>query len=142
MTSPIERSLLDTSAWALYLRMRGPSDLKAAVREELDNSNVVTCWVVRSELLVGSRDAEAFAALLDMLTSVPDIPITTESWIEASRLGYSLRKQGLRVGLPDLLIAQCALSHRCVLWHSDSDFESVRRFTNLRTRHWPTQSPN
>jgi predicted nucleic acid-binding protein len=131
-----EPVLLDTSAWALYLRARGPAELKRAVQLALDAGQVATCWVVKSELLIGSRDAEAFATLLDVLAAVPDLPVTEESWLRAARLGYELRKQGLLVALPDLLIAQCVISAGSVLWHADSDFENIKRLTDLQTRYW------
>jgi predicted nucleic acid-binding protein len=110
--------------------------LKAAVRQELEEGRVVTCWVVKAELLIGARDAPSFETLADVLAAVREIPITDECWTHASRLGFELRKQGLLVALPDLLIAECAIIQRCVLWHADSDFENVRRLSSLQTRYW------
>jgi predicted nucleic acid-binding protein len=137
MSAPSERLLLDTSVWAQYLRARGSPDLKRAVQQALDQGRVATCWIVKSGLLVGARDAAAFTTLLEVLAGVHDLPITDESWVRAARLGFELRKQGYLVALPDLLIAQCAIGAACILWHSDSDFEHIERRSDLHTRYWP-----
>jgi predicted nucleic acid-binding protein len=137
MSAPSERLLLDTSAWAQYLRARGSADLKRAVQQALDQGQVASCWVVKSELLIGARDAAAFTTLLEVLAAVSDLPITDESWVRAARLGFELRKQGFLVALPDLLIAQCAIDAACILWHVDTDFEHIKRQSDLHTRYWP-----
>jgi len=120
------------------LRPRGADDLKMAMREALAQGRIATCWVVRAELLVGAKDPAAFDALLEGLRGVPDVPITEERWDEAARLGYGLRKQGVLVSLPDLLIAQCAINTGRVVWHADEDYEHIRQLSSLRTRHWRT----
>lgn len=56
---------------------------------------------------------------------------------EVAGLCYSVRKQGLIVRLPDLAIAQCAISRQRILWHTDQDFERIRQRASLRTMHWP-----
>ncbi len=138
MNDPFDPLLPDTSAWVNYLRSSGAADLKMAMREALAQGRVAACWVVRTELLVGAKDLGAFDTLREALHGVTDVPITEERWDEAARLGYDLRKQGLLVPLPDLLIAQCAISSGRVVWHADEDFERIRGHSSLRTRHWRT----
>jgi len=138
VNDPFDPLLPDTSAWVNYLRPSGAADLKMAMREALAQGRVAACWVVRTELLVGAKDLAAFETLLEALRGVADVPITEERWDEAARLGYDLRKQGLLVPLPDLLIAQCAISSGRVVWHADEDFERIREHSSLRTRHWRT----
>jgi predicted nucleic acid-binding protein len=126
--------LLDTSVWIHYLRPEGREELKAAVKKALTEGRVFSCWVVRAEILVGSRDKKSFEKLLEHLGAVPDVPIDEEIWKEAARLGHTLRKAGLTIPLPDLLITQTALVKDLMLWHADSHFEEIRRFASLRTR--------
>jgi predicted nucleic acid-binding protein len=138
VNDPFDPLLPDTSAWVHYLRPGGAADLQMAMREALAQGRVAACSVVRMELLIGSRDPAAFDTLLEALRGVIDVPITEERWEEAARLGYDLRKQGLLVPLPDLLIAQCAISSERVVWHADEDFERIRERSSLRTRSWRT----
>ncbi|MBI4494356.1 MAG: PIN domain-containing protein [Chloroflexi bacterium] len=131
--------LLDSSVWVRYLRTKGWEELKAAVQEALARGQVATCWVVNAELLIGARDQTAFETLLEVLRGVPEVAITAAIWEEAARLGHGLRKQGLLLPLPDLVIAQCAIADGRVLWHADGHFEQIRQRSSLRTRDWQTQ---
>lgn len=132
--------LLDSSVWIRYLRPRESEEFKTVVQEALADGRVATCWVVNAELLIGARDEAAFDTLLEGLLGLPEVPITEGLWEEAARLGHRLRKQGLLVPLPDLLIAQCAISSGRILSHADEDFERVRKLSSLRTRYWQTSS--
>jgi predicted nucleic acid-binding protein len=49
-------------------------------------------------------------------------------------LGFDLRRKGLTVPLPDLLIAQAALTGAVELWHLDDHYEAIREHSALRTR--------
>lgn len=132
--------LVDSSIWVRYLRSRESEELKAAVQEALARGEVTTCWAVNTELLIGARDEAGLERLLDALRGVPDVPITPVVWEEAARLGHRLRKQGLLMPLPDLLIAQCAIDGDLVLWHADEHFEQMRQHSTLRTRYWQPQA--
>ncbi len=136
MNVPFEPLLPDTSVWIHYLRPSGATDLKLAMREALLQDRIATCWVVKTELLIGARDAAAYDVLMEALQGVADVPVAAQPWNDAARLGYDLRKRGLLVAVPDLLIAQCAISSERVLWHADGDFERMRERSPLRTRLW------
>lgn len=129
-----EPVFIDTSVWVHYLRPEGREELKASVKKALTKGRVFSCWVVRAEILIGSRDEKSFDKLLEHLGVVPDIPIDEGVWKEAARLGYTLRKEGVPIPLPDLLIAQAALAKDLLLWHADNHFEEICRFVPLRTR--------
>jgi predicted nucleic acid-binding protein len=62
--------------------------------------------------LVGARDEEAFEQLSRDLEALEEIPITKKVWLGGARLGYTLRRNGITVPLPDLLIAQLAISEK------------------------------
>ena len=127
-------ALLDTSVWIHYFRPEGPQKLKTAVKNALIKGQVVSCWVVKMEILVGARDEGSFNKLLEHLIAISDVPIDEAIWKEAARLGYRLRKKGLTIPLPDLVIAQAAIAKDVVLWHVDEHFEEIRRVASLRTK--------
>lgn len=137
MTASLEPVLLDTSIWVRCLRPLGAVELKSAVQERVAWGVVATCSIVKTELLTGARNPADFETLSQMLGALIEIPMTSMFWDEVATTGYSLRKQGLIVPLPDLAIAQCAISSERVLWHTDPDFERIRQRTSLRTMHWP-----
>ena len=127
-------ALLDTSVWIQYLRSDGEQKLKTAVKGALIEGCVLSCSVVRTEILVGSRDEKSFAKLSEHLEAVPSIPIDEAVWKGAARLGYTLRKKGITIPLPDLLIAEAAMQREAVLWHADNHFEEICTIVPLRTR--------
>jgi predicted nucleic acid-binding protein len=125
--------LLDTSTWICYLRPHGWDDLKLAVQQVLTGEQVYTCWVVMAELLIGARDERGFTQLFDTLSALPEIPVTDQVWQAAARLGYTVRRRGITIPLPDLVIAQAAITGDLTLWHVDDHFEHLRRHTTLQT---------
>jgi len=129
-----ELALLDTSVWIHYLRSDGQQKLKTAVKRALIEGRVLSCSVVKTEILVGSRDEKSFAKLSEHLKGVPDIPIDGAVWEGAARLGYTLRKKGITIPLLDLVIAEAAMQREAVLWHIDNHFEEICTIVSLRTR--------
>ena len=93
-----------------------------------------TCWPVRTELLVGARDAAGFERLRVLMGSLAELPCGAELWSKAAQLGFDLRRKGLTVPLPDLLIAQAAIDGEVELWHLDDHYEAIRAQSKLRTR--------
>lgn len=130
----MKRTLIDTSVWISFFRQEGDEPLKEAVRDALLEGAVHTCWPVRSELLIGARTAKAFESLGGLLESLHEIPVGEPVWRGASELGFRLRRSGVTVPLPDLLIAQSALAAGCELWHADRHYETVASQTRLVTR--------
>jgi predicted nucleic acid-binding protein len=126
--------LLDTSTWICYLRPYRWDDLKLAVQQVLTVEQVYTCWMVMAELLIGARDERGFTQLFETLRALPEIPVTDRVWEAAARLGYTLRRRGVTIPLPDLLIAQAAITGDLTLWHVDDHFEHLRRHSPLQTQ--------
>jgi predicted nucleic acid-binding protein len=132
--------LLDSSVWICYLRPHGWEEIKATVRQAFVAEQVYTCWVVKAEILIGARDEPGFAQLSETLRVLPEIPVTDRVWEAAARLGYTSRRQGVTVPLPDLVIAQAAITGDLVLWHVDDHFEHLRRHSPLQTRSFLSES--
>ncbi len=126
--------LLDTSAWIAFFSPKGHKELKSEVQDALDAERVHACSVVVCELLVGARDRSAFAKLSELLNALPDVPIDRDVWKRAASLGFSLRKQGQSVPLPDLLIAEACRLHSLELWHLDAHYEAIGDEAAFQTR--------
>ncbi|GAB4256580.1 MAG: PIN domain-containing protein [Deferrisoma sp.] len=126
--------LIDTSVWIWFLRKNGPAEIQRAVQDVLLEGRARTCWVVRAELLVGARDEEGWSRLWRGFSALPSVVLDDAVWEDASRLGFKVRRKGLTVPLPDLLVAQAAIAGGCELWHSDHHFERLKQYTDLHTR--------
>jgi len=125
---------LDTSVWIHYFRPQGDEVIKTEIKSVLLAEQVFTCWVVKAELLAGAKDEEAFVYLSSIFEALEEISLTPEVWLEAARLGYNLRRRGLTIPLPDLLIAQAAAGEKLQLWHTNEHFEYIKEIIPLETR--------
>ncbi len=131
--------LFDSSVWICYLRPKGCAYLKAAVQLAFGEEHVHTCPVVKAEVLIGTRDEAGFSRLVGSFRALPDVTITDHAWEAATRLGYTLRRQGVTIPLTDLVIAQAAIENELVLWHVDDHFERIRVSSSLQTRSFLPQ---
>jgi predicted nucleic acid-binding protein len=127
--------LVDSSVWIHYLRRDGRQGIREALANALAKGRVTTCWVVKSELLVGTRNDAGFRKLDKLLNALPEIPIDAAVWKEAARLGTDLRRHGMTVPLPDLLIAEAAIQADIELWHTDDHFEEITKLVTLRAKN-------
>lgn len=96
------------------------------MKRALIERRVLSCSVVRTEILVGSRDEKSFAKLSEHLEAVPVIPIDGTVWEGAACLGYTLRKKGCyHFSSLIMPIAEVAMQREAVLWHADNHFGNL-----------------
>jgi predicted nucleic acid-binding protein len=99
---------------------------------------IVTCDMVRLELLKSARNASEFAALRFDLRSVVTCPIGPPEWSRALDVYERLAEQGgghqRSVGHADLLIASAAEAAGATVLHYDSDFDRIAEITGQPTR--------
>ena len=132
-------TLVDTSVWIELLNdPRGPR----LTQEEL--LNLAICGPVAQEVLEGLRQhpwADSFRQAFLALPILSDpLPLQTflaaaEIFREGRRKGYTIRSS------TDCLIAAIAIEHRVPVWHNDRDYETIARFSSLRTRRYVRNRP-
>jgi predicted nucleic acid-binding protein len=118
--------LIDTSVWISVFR-----DCAGQIRQQLEiligDREVLLTRFTQLELLQGSLNEKEWTLLSTYLEAQDYIELTGQSWQEAARIYYDLRRQGLTVCSPiDCCIAQAALEHNLLLIHNDRDFETIR----------------
>ncbi len=87
------------------------------------------------EVLQGAATEKDFATLREYLGSqtVYDLTGGLESYAEAAKIFFALRKKGMSVGSSmDCLIAQTAIEHALSLLHNDSDFDRIAKVSSLK----------
>jgi len=116
--------LVDTSIWIEYFNHRD-SESGGALKGLLREKRVAITGVVVTELLQGAKQRSEFDAILDSIVALPFLDVTLNSWIEAGRLSYSLRKKGITVPTTDVVLANLAIENQYLLFSLDSHFDRI-----------------
>lgn len=121
--------LIDSSVWIDYYRPRGPERLKRQVQEALEENRVATIGLIAVEVLQGAPNVSSFAALREDFLGFQWLELTQDLWLEAARLGNTLRHSGVSIPTTDIVIAATALHYKARLWHRDNDFTRLAHHT-------------
>ena len=123
--------LVDTSVWIDVLRDREGIVLKA-FHEVVGDKVYVLCRFTQLELLQGARDEFEWQKLDSYLSTQYYIEASEDTWVNAARIYFDLRKEGETVTSPlDCCIAQLAIEHGVSLLHRDKDFLKIAKIRPL-----------
>ena len=120
-TKPI---LPDTCAWIDFFNARS-TPMALAVEQALRHGRVVTCGVVKYELIQGIRDRQEQSLFLDVFRAIDCLEINDELWIAAGHLSKALRQRGKTLPLSDQLIGVVALQHDLTVLTINRHFEDI-----------------
>lgn len=132
--------LLDTNSWIHYLK-HANSPVRAKL-QTLQPADVVSCSVVRAELLhgaekYGNRDRRV-ATVVQTLAPFRSLAFDDEAASRFALLRHSLETAGLTIGPYDLQIASICQLHQLILvTNNTSEFSRV---SGLPLEDW-LQSP-
>lgn len=110
-----------------------------AVRERwiaaYEQGSLLTCLVVRFELLYSARNVEEYEEIDANLADLGDVPITVSVQRAAMTAMHELAKRGQhRVRLSDLLIAAAAQEAAVGVVHCDADFDLLATALSFESR--------
>ncbi len=121
--------LADTSAWVKSRQRSAPAWLRERFDRLLDEEEIVTCDIVKLELLHHGSAPERFAGRRADLDALPWCPIGLEEWRRALELQQVLCAAGgarhRSVKAPDFLIAAAAEAAGLTILHYDGDYETL-----------------
>ncbi len=128
--------LLDTNVWIQYLKL--PDSRIHTKLATLQPTDVVTCSIVRSELLQGAekygdRDRR-IATVNQTLAPFASVPFEDEDAAEYARIRNALEKIGLVIGPYDLQIAAICVRHEFTL--VTSNIGEFSRVEELVVENW------
>jgi hypothetical protein len=83
------------------------------------------------EVLRHATTAER-APIEEQFATLPLLPVPSDLWQKATKLGQACREQGFTVGSVDLLIAVIALRHDAEIVTFDADYLDIARVAPLR----------
>ena len=123
--------LVDTSIWVEALRKAGRQEIRQTLSQLLEESRIVTCPVVRLEILGAARKLER-EALDSYFAEIPSIKISDSIWHEAISISRRLRDKGHTVPYNDILIASLALIYNIQVFSCDRHFVDISKVTRLK----------
>ena len=123
--------LIDTSVLVALFKDRS-GEVTHGLRELLEGRDYYLTRFTQVELLQGARDEKEWLRLSDYLADQDYLEMEDESWANAARLYFDLRRRGLTVrSVIDCCIAEVALRHEMTLVHNDRDFATIAKLRAL-----------
>ena len=124
--------LVDTSVWIEIFRDK-TGHFVTAFQKIIGSKSYVLSRFNQLELLQGARDQGEWELLDDYLSTQYYLEASQDTWPEAARIYFELRRKGFTINSPiDCCIAQIALEHGAFLLHRDKDFEKISRIRSLK----------
>ncbi len=115
--------LVDSSVYIRLMRQR--LDPVAVLFEHYDTVNLVTCGMVRLEVLRGVRVQRARTQLEAFMAVMQYVPADERLWREATDLAWRIDRLGNAIQATDAVIAASALRLGASVLTLDSDFQRV-----------------
>ena len=123
--------LIDTSVWIDVFRDTS-GGTASRVRSLVTDDDVVLTRFNQLELLQGAADEREWAMLADFLDGQDYVEASGDTWRDAARIYFDLRRRGRTVRSPiDCCIAQLAIENDLRLLHEDRDFEAIAEIRPL-----------
>ena len=121
--------LADTNVFIKYWRALAKSRKDEAAAKELESykrimpvHEVVTCGVVRAELLHGATSEKNYQQMDGALSRVPSKDLGGADWNELGHQLYLYRISGFTVPFTDAAIASIAMKYGISVWADDKHF--------------------
>ena len=117
--------LVDTSIWIDIFRDR-QGTLAQTFRDRIRDSIYGLTRFTQLELIQGSNDEGEWKKLHRYLSTQFYLEASHDTWVEAARIYFELRRIGRTVNSPiDCCIAEVAIENEVVLLHRDHDFSTI-----------------
>ena len=126
------RVLIDTSVWIAYFQSNAPVGILEKVDELLSDGDIYVPKIVLAELIQGAhseKDLEVIRAFVEAFTIISE---STDTWLEAGRLSFALKKKGKTINLADCYIAILAKEHKCSILTLDKHFKEIQKEIGLK----------
>jgi predicted nucleic acid-binding protein len=123
--------LVDTSVWIEIFRDKTGNIVKA-FQKAIGAENYAISRYQQLELPQGAADEKEWGLLEKYLTTQYYLEASQDTWPEAARIYFELRRKGVTINSPvDCCIAQIAMENGAFLLHRDKDFEKISRIRPL-----------
>jgi hypothetical protein len=125
-----ERILVDTSVWIEYFRGRS-AGLADYVGHIAKHKEICVPKIVLAELLQGAKSEKELTVIAKFMDAFTILDQTDNTWLDAGKLSYDLKKKGSNVSLTDCYITVIAQENGCAVLTLDRHFKEISRHNGL-----------
>lgn len=118
--------LVDTSIWIEYFN-KPDSNAGKSLENLLKEGRVFLTGIILTELLQGAKIEKEFESILESMLALPFLETTLNTWIQAGRISFALRKKDITIPTTDLIIASLSLENNCKIFTLDLHFNKIPR---------------
>jgi predicted nucleic acid-binding protein len=115
--------LVDSNVYIDLMKRR--LDPIRVLGEWVGTSDLVTCGMVRLEVLRGLKHPKAFQRISSFMDIMINVRTDTAFWLDATDLARELDRQGKVIPGTDIIIAACALRTSAAIMTSDAHFRAI-----------------
>lgn len=126
------RVLIDTSIWIAYFQAKAPTGVLEKVDELLSDGDIHVPKIVMAELIQGAHSEKNLEVIREFVEAFKIIAESADTWLEAGRLSFALKKKGKTINLADCYIAVLAKEHKCSVMTLDKHFKEIQKETGLK----------
>ena len=124
----MENGVLVDSSVFIHL-LRHDVDPVVALQEEFNSLDLVTCGIVKVEVLRGVKNPKVRERMEDLMAILQFVPSDNALWDAATDLAWTMDRAGQVIPATDILIAVSALHVGASLLTLDQHFSVVPRLS-------------
>ena len=125
-----DKILIDTSVWIEYFRDESSPNAER-VDDILGEDEVCIPKIIIAELMQGAKSEKELSTIRDFFDAFTIIDQKSETWIEAGKLSYDLKKRGKNIHILDCYIAIIAQEFRCKIFTLNRHFREIQKITDI-----------
>lgn len=127
--------LVDTSVWVDFLRGVNSPQRRTLHRLIEEEEDIAITEIILTEILQGIGEDKDFQMIKGYLLEFPIYrPKGIETYLKAAQIYRDCRKSGKTVRKTvDCIIATICMENGLTLFHKDSDFDTLEKYTGLKT---------
>lgn len=115
--------LVDSNVYIDLMKRR--LDPIRVLGEWAGSSELVTCGIVRLEVLRGMRNPKALQRISSFMDIMINVRTDSAFWPDATDLAWNLDRKGKVIPGTDIVIAACAMRISAAVLSSDAHFRSI-----------------
>lgn len=125
-----DKVLIDTSVWIDYFQ-KASIGIAGKVEDMISNHIIIVPKIVIAELIQGANSVKEIAVIEDFTEAFNIIDQADDTWVEAGRLSFNLKKKGKTVNLSDCYIASIAYRNNCHIFTLDKHFRDIQKILSI-----------